>query len=154
MGDVLHPFFYTFCGHIPTYSVITALSDCEKPYVTKNTVRDSTVVGVKPISGQVRCEASYDGEDRVFLGSISAKQLEFCELDFKNLPLSASARPRTVLSGGRKNWLNVQFKFSGEGLSPFGLYSLAYRYTLSDSAHHNDNRKSKFDNFDGKSLIC
>ena len=139
MGDTTHPYFYTFCGHIPTYTVITVPSDCDRPYLVKSTVRDSTVVGIKPISGQINCEAIYDGDDRVFLGSISAKHLDFCELDFKNLPLSASARPRTVLSGGRRNWLNVQFKFTGEGLSPFGLYSLAYRYTLSDSAHHKNN---------------
>lgn len=133
MGNMLHPYFYTFAGHVPSYKLVTTPDICGKYYLRKSTVRDSTKITLKPISGKIELSAIYDSQRVVQLGIMNADVLGFCDACFDNLPLSQTPKPYSIVGGGERGWTQVQFVLSSVGHSPFGLYSLAYRYTLEDS---------------------
>ena len=132
MGDATHPLFYTFTDHIPTYKVVTEADDCGRFYLAKRTVKGSTVISVKPICGKINVTALYDEDRRRELGAITGEVMNFVDLDFGNLSLSASPICRRILYDTEKDWSCVRFSIESEGLSPFGIYSVAYRYTHDD----------------------
>ena len=76
--------------------------------------------------------ALYDEDRRRELGAITGEVMNFVDLDFGNLSLSASPICRRILYDTEKDWSCVRFSIESEGLSPFGIYSVAYRYTLDD----------------------
>lgn len=150
-GSRLHPFFYTFSSHIPSYKVALAADCCGKPYLTKSTLRESTSVSLTPFSGKVYCEAIYDSHKKLSLGTVKASlegmsqsekqaqstgtpeaQSEHCHVSH-----ICSKLPYTILCPGQRDWTEVQYLFAGEGLSPFSIRSLAFRYTFED----NQNKK-------------
>lgn len=138
-GSSLHPFYYSHLGHVPTFKAVTVPDDCEKPYLEKSTVRSSAAIGIKPIFGKVVCDAIYDLEKRVRLGVITAAELNFSALDFGNASLSSAKMPTVRLPHAKRGWLSISFSFESEGLSPFGLSYVAYRYTLDDNLNNNSN---------------
>ena len=133
-GDTLHPYYYTMCEHLPSYKLILKNHDGGKCYLEKSTVQSSTRIMLKCMSGGgVDCSVVYDG-DRLFpLGRLAGGKLDFGNVDFEDLTIAA--RPYALSSPRltESPWYTKQFIFTSEGeLSPFGIYSAAYRFTLSD----------------------
>lgn len=132
-AGTLHPFYYTFCGHIPNYRVITSDDDGERFYLGKRMVKGSAVISFKPISGRIRCDMIFDGDKRVSLGSISTASLDFSDFNFGNAALSGAKKAFTAAKSSESDWNTVCFSIASEELSPFGIYSIAYRYTFEDN---------------------
>ena len=131
MGKRLHPEFYSFAGHAPKYVMLTAEDDCDIPYLEKSTVPRSLVVRIKNIGyGGITCSVKTEKGVRV-LGELASSEVSFADLD-ASLMTYATDRSSTVSIDDRsRGWIRKQICLSSDRYcSPFGVYSLSYRYKI------------------------
>ena len=139
MGNKIHPYYYSFAGHAPTYALITRLDDCGVPHLTKNTVRKSLVIKAKSATGDsISCEVKTDNRDSVHIGNFPAVSGGFANLDF-SAPLWNTGRYSSVnLDEKEKRWIEKQIILSCEKFaSPISVYSISYRYTIKGKIKNN-----------------
>ncbi len=130
MGDKIHPDFYTFAGFTPRYAVLTAEDDCGVPYLEKTTVPSSLVIKTKNMGGSFKCRVKTEQGVRE-LGKVSVQKASFDEVDMSGLT-SITENSSTVPLPDRSNgWIRKQIcLISEEFRSPFGVYSISYRYRI------------------------
>ncbi len=131
-GRGLHPSYYSFAGHTPRYVLSTVRDDCGIPHLTKNTVKHSAVVKMRTLGrGRITCEAGTDRSGYKETASIPNGGLKFDDMDFSCLTFTEGADVTLPISEKEKRWVEKDLNFySEEFASPFGVSSIAYRFTV------------------------
>lgn len=139
MGTKIHPYFYSFDGHAPTYLIKTSLDDCGVPHLTKSTVKKSLVVKAKSQSNEcIECEVSIDGHDPVFIDSFPYVGVSFDDFDFNEAPWSVHRYDSYALPEKEKRWIEKQITLRTSAYaSPISVYSIAYRYVIKGKIKNN-----------------
>ena len=139
MGNKIHPLYYSFAGHAPTYVVKTALDDCGVPHLTKSTVKKSLVIKAKSYTPDaIRCEVIADTRDPVYVGSFPAVSVGFDNFDFTSVPWYVSRYTSVTLSENEKRWVEKQICLSSDTFaSPISVYSITYRYVIKGKIKNN-----------------
>ena len=132
MSNKIHPEYYSFNSHAPTYVVRTALDNCGVPHLTKNTVKNSLVIKAKSYtSDAIACEVITDGNDPVSVGSFPAASVGFDDFSFISAPWYVSRYTSVTLPEHEKRWIEKQIALSASSFeSPISIYSITYRYTI------------------------
>ena len=139
MADKLHPHFYSFAGHAPTYIIRTALDDCGIPHLTKSTVKKSLVIKAKShTSYAIRCDVKSDEKDAVYVDSLPAASMGFDSFSFTATPWNTGRYSSVSLSENEKRWIEKQITLSSKSFeSPIAIYSISYRYTIKGKIKNN-----------------
>ncbi len=139
MGHKLHPLFYSFAGHAPSYAVRTSLDDCGIPHLTKNTAKKSLVIKAKsPKDGAISCEITTDACEPKYVGALPIAGSDFPDFDFTNPPWQVSDYTSYVLGEKKKRWIEKQITLTANGFaSPIFLYSISYRYVIKGKIKNN-----------------
>ena len=132
MGNKIHPSFYSFDRHAARYGVSTASDNCEIPYLTKSTVRNSLAVKFKVFENTtVTAEVETDNGGRRSLGVIPLSSLSFECVDFSGMSASLSDYSTITIPESERGWTEKRLAFrSNSFCSPFGVYSISYRYKI------------------------
>ncbi len=132
MGRRIHTDFYSFANHAPRYALITANDNCGLPHLTKNTVKNSLTVKCRAFSSsKLICEVGTDRSGYRETTSFPGGELDFTALDFGTLSANTSSSFTVPIGEHEKGWVEKQLAFySDEYASPFGIYSITYRFTV------------------------
>ena len=130
MGDRLHPEFYSFAGYAPRYALLTAEDDCGVPYLEKTTVPYSLAIRVKNLGGGFECRLKTEQGVRS-LGFVTAGRASFDCVDMSRLTSVTESSSTVTLPDRSQGWIHKQICLLSEAFrSPFGVYSIAYRYKI------------------------
>ncbi len=132
MGNSLHPIFYSFADHSPTYALVTSFDDCGYPYLHKDTVPLSFVICCKSgAAGNMDCVISTDTGGYREAATYSCARFDFGEIDFTNISFDTAERQSVTLGEREQNWTRKQIAIStNKFCSPLSVYSISYRYTI------------------------
>lgn len=139
MGNKIHPVYYLFDNHTPTYVIKTALDNCGVPHLTKSTVKKSLVIKAKSYTPDaIRCEVTTDANEPVFIGSFPSAEVGFDDFDFNSAPWYVNRYRSVALSEKEKRWIEKQITLtSREFCSPISIYSISYRYVIKGKIKNN-----------------
>jgi hypothetical protein len=128
----IHPLYYSFAGHAPRYVLQTAKDDCDVPYLTKKSVRDSLVIKLKcPVKSSVICKVGTDIGGYSEKALVPASRFSFETLDFSSMAFLTSESSTVPISEAERGWINKQITLCAEEFaSPIGVYSINYRYKI------------------------
>ncbi|MBQ9070996.1 MAG: leucine-rich repeat domain-containing protein [Clostridia bacterium] len=126
----LHPYYYSFAGHAPRYALQTKRDDCSIPHLTKSTVKNSLTLKCRAIaSGKIRCEVGTDNEGYSEICAFPGHDMLFADMDFTSVSMSTEDIYTVPVHEKSKNWIEKQITiYSDDYGSPFGLYTIAYRF--------------------------
>ena len=132
MGRRIHPDFYSFAGHAPRYALITPADNCGIPHLTKSTVKGSLAVKCRALNaGKLICEVGTDRSGYREITSFPGGEFDFESLDFTLLSANTSDSYTVVIGERERGWIEKQIAFyADEYASPFGIYSVSYRFTV------------------------
>ena len=139
MGNKIHPVYYSFDHHAPTYVIKTALDNCGVPHLTKSTVKKSLVIKAKSSTPDaIRCEVTTDANEPVLVGSFPSSEVGFDDFDFNNSPWYVSRYRSVALSEKEKRWIEKQITLTSKSFqSPISIYSISYRYVIKGKIKNN-----------------
>ena len=128
----LHPYYYSFDHHAPRYALKTAKDSCGMPHLSKSTVKHSLAMKLKSAgSGSFTAEVFCDTRGYRELCDFPSGKLSFSDMDFSSLTLETEDSYTVPLSEREKRWVEKQIAvYTDEYESPFGVYSIAYRFTV------------------------
>lgn len=131
-GRIIHPTFYSFANHAPTYALRTKLDNGSIPHLIKDTVKHSLSLKCRAFcSGQIICEVSTDKDGYSEVCRFPGGAISFADIDFSSLSLSTDASFTVPLSEKEKGWIEKQISlYTNDYNSPFGIYTIAYRFTV------------------------
>lgn len=131
LGFSIHPYYYSFMGHTPTYCVRTISDDCDISYLEKTTVPHSTHMKLKGLGGSVRCLIKTDETSSKELGIINMALPDFDQLDFEQFCFETDNSQNIVVNDKSRRYVEKEIVLvSDKPESPFGVYSLSYRYKV------------------------
>lgn len=131
-GNRIHPYYYSFDDHAPSYALKTVSDDGSIPHFTKSTVKHSLTVKMRCLgSRSVRCEVGTDRKGYSEISEFPDACMNFAEFDFATLSFENKDYVTVALKEREKGWIekNVGF-YSNEFMSPFGIYSITYRFSV------------------------
>ena len=139
MSNRIHPEYYSFQSHTPTYVVRTALDNCGVPHLTKSTVKNSLVIKAKSYTPDaIACEVITDANDPVSVGSFPQGGLGFDDFSFISAPWYVSRYTSAALPEHEKRWIEKQITLSANSFeSPISIYSISYRYVIKGRIKNN-----------------
>ena len=128
----IHPAFYSFVGHKPTYALRTALDNCDIPHLTKSSVKDSLTLKCRSAGAiSIVCEVGTDHGGYRELTSFPGGVLDFCEMDFQAFSFVGDEYFTVPIREKEKGWIEKQIGItSREFASPIALVSISYRYVV------------------------
>ena len=118
-GDRLHPYYYSFMGHAPLCEIESADDNLDTASLTKSTVKGSFALTLR---------AEGEREPTLLVSTDGS--------DYKEIPLSrrrygSPERFKLTADEKEKGYVEKRFKLSSsEYSSPFGVYSIEYRYKI------------------------
>ncbi|MBO5010345.1 MAG: leucine-rich repeat protein [Clostridia bacterium] len=132
MGNIIHPYYYSFGNHSVSYTIATAADDCGISYLEKSTIRSSFALKLKCMSD---CEISIfvktDKSGIKELCKIHPGKVDFYSLDFSRLAIDGADYATISINEHEKGWIEKQFIFTAQSFrAPMGIHSLAYRYKI------------------------
>ncbi len=132
VGRDIHPSFYSFAGHAPTYAISTPRDSCRIPHLTKSTVKHSLVLKCRaPASGRLCCEVGTERSGYSEIARHPGSEFSFAEWNFESVSLDTGEYYTLPLAEREKNWIEKQITvYSSEFASPIGIFSITYRYTV------------------------
>lgn len=131
-GERIHPYFYSFASHAPRYALVTKSDDCGSPHLAKSTVTDSLAVKLGAGGSHIRLEVITDGGKCHELCELSAKRMNFSDLDFSDLSFETGESFTVGVKDRSRGWCEKQISiYSDEYASPISVQSVSYRYKLS-----------------------
>lgn len=129
----IHRHWYTFNGRQIDSFLTTAYDHAGFPDLAKKTVKKSLVVHAKTFPGsrmEIRVRTNRNDEWRQ-VGMISVATYDFYSLDFASAPLQLTDETLTTIREKEKKWALKQLYFGSVGfMSPWGIYSAGYRFTV------------------------
>ncbi len=137
--DKLHPEFYTFASHIPTYSLSTAFDDCDIPHLTKSTVKNSLAIKFKSLGPASVCLNAYTNTSGYSeLADAPVGYISFASADFSTFSFEELESFTLSFGEREKNWVEKQIALTSSApYSPFGVYSITYLYTVHGKIKNN-----------------
>ena len=128
----IHPDYYSFGGRAARYVIKTVMDNVGIPHLTKSTVKNSLVAKMKLFAkSDVGFEIKTDKGDYVELSKIPDTVLDFEDIDFGSISFVNSDYSSIAIREKEKGWIEKQLQIKSEKFcAPFGLCSLAYRYTI------------------------
>lgn len=139
MGHKLHPTYYSFADHAPTYVIRTALDDCGIPHLTKSTVKKSLVIKARSETPDaIRCDVKSDEREPTYVANFPAGKVGFDSMDFESAPWYVGRYGAVALPENEKRWIEKQITLSSSKYeSPIAVYSISYRYTIKGKIKNN-----------------
>lgn len=137
-GRRIHPYFYSFDSHAPLYAVKTVSDDGGIPHFTKSTVKGSLTLKLRCLgNGSVCCEVGTEHSGYKEIARLPDSALNFAELDFSAFSFSNRESVTVPLKEREKAWIEKNISiYSNEYTSPFGIYSITYRFTVKGKIKH------------------
>ena len=132
MGKRIHPDFYAFHNHSPRYALISAYDDCGVPHLRKSTVKSSLTAKLAILGGgRIFCEVGRDGNGYCPIASVDGVS-DFSALSFTAPPFASGTSVTLALPEYERGWVEKSIALYSEDFrSPFGVYSICYRYRIS-----------------------
>ena len=130
--DRIHPYYYSFDGHAPCYAIKTVSDDGSIPHFTKNTVKHSLTAKMRCLGhGSVTCEVGTDLRGYNEIAELPDSGMNFAEFDFSSLSFENKDFVTVALREHERGWIEKDVAFySNKYTSPFGVYSITYRFTV------------------------
>ncbi len=131
-GKVLHPYYYSFAFHPPRYALSTVSDNGNFPNLSKSTVKHSVAVKLRTIGhGNLFCEVGTEKTGYKEISTIPDGALNFEEMDFSSLIFTNTEYMTLPIKEREKGWIEKSISFySDEYSSPFGIYSITYRFKI------------------------
>ena len=130
-GRRIHPYYYRFDDHIPTYSLRTVLDNCGIPHLTKNTVKHSLAVKMSATgSGSVVCEIGTDRSGYRENARIPNSEVDFSCFNFAHLAFETADHFTIPVSEKEKGWIEKEIAIYSSDGAPIAIYSMTYRFTI------------------------
>lgn len=128
----IHPYFYSFDGVAPRYTLRTVRSYCSIPHLTKSTVKNSAVVKYRAASpGSIVYEVGTDRSGYREKAEIYGSGIDFSEIDFDTLTLSPPTDVTVPIKEAERGWVEKDIGiYSRSFACPIAIYSLAYRFRI------------------------
>ncbi len=132
MGRKIHPEYYSFDGHTPRYALSTVYDDAGVANMTKNSVKASLTLKLETHGeGAFICEVGTDRKGYREVAEYSSRELDFNTFDFSSLAFLSESRITLPISERQKGWVEKQVSlYSKNFRSPFGIYSISYRFYI------------------------
>ena len=132
MGKRIHPSFYSFDSHAARYAVSTRLDCCDAPQYMKDTVPGSLVVKLCAMGGtSIKCEVGNDAQGYKCFGGVSLSSIDFSICDLSRASFSTAPYAHVMPKDRSFGWFEKRISiFTDEFCSPFGVYSISYRYKI------------------------
>ena len=131
-GKRIHPYYYSFAFHAPRYALSTVSDNGGFPNLTKSTVKHTLAIKLLTIGhGNLYCEVGTDRTGYKEISKIPDGALNFDELDFSALTFTNTEYTTLPIKEREKGWIEKSMSFySNEYSSPFGIYSITYRFEI------------------------
>ncbi len=130
-GRRIHPYYYRFDNHLPTYAAKTVLDNCGIPHLTKSTVKHSLAVKMSATgAGSVVCEVGTDRSGYTERAEVPNAEIDFSSLDFAYLAFETAEHFTIPISEKEKNWIEKEIAISSADGAPIAIYSMSYRFTV------------------------
>ena len=127
----IHPYFYSFAGHTPTYALRTVLDNCGIPHLAKSTVKHSLAIKMAAKgSGSVVCEVGTDRSGYSENARIPNAEVDFSSFDFAYLAFETADQFTIPISEKEKMWIEKEIAISSSDGAPIAIYSMSYRFTV------------------------
>jgi hypothetical protein len=128
----LHPYYYSFDRHAPRYALKCAKDSCSMPHLSKNTVKHSLTVKLRAQgTGCFTAEVFCDTRGYRELCKFPSGRVSFSDMNFSSLTMQTEDTYTAPLSEREKRWVEKQIAiYTDEYSSPFGIYAIAYRFTV------------------------
>ncbi len=127
----IHPYFYSFDTHAPTYALRTVLDNCGIPHLTKSTVKHSLAIKMAASgNGSVVCEVGTDKSGYSESARIPNAEIDFSCLDFAHLAFETAEHFTIPISEKEKDWIEKEIAISSTEGAPIAIYSMSYRFTV------------------------
>ena len=132
MARRIHTDFYSFAGHAPRYALKTVFDNCSIPNLTKSTVKGSLTLKCRAFTkSNLVCEVGTDNSGYKETTSFPGTEFDFSALDFGGFTSNTSQSFSVPIAEREKGWIEKQITlYSDEFASPFGIYSINYRFTV------------------------
>lgn len=132
MSRRIHTDFYSFAGHAPRYALKTAFDNCSIAHLTKSTVKGSLTLKCRAFTkSRLVCEVGTDISGYKETTSFPGTDFDFSSLDFSFFSSNTSQSFSVPIAEREKGWIEKQITlYSDEFASPFGIYSINYRFTV------------------------
>ena len=139
MANRIHPDFYNFAGHSPTYEIRTAFDDCGVPHLTKSTVKKSLVIKASAYVGNtIACKVNTDRNGTCDVGLLPINDVGFADFFFAYAMWSGGKYSSFTLPEKEKAWIEKQIALQCTEYScPISIYSITYRYTIKGRIKNN-----------------
>lgn len=136
-GRVIHPCFYDFDRHAPHYELVYPLDDCGVPHLEKDTVKSSLVIKCQSYaSSALSLTVATDRHISRCERTLPSGSLSFSDLDFSALALSEADTFTAAFDERERRWVEKQISLSSDRIfSPFGVYTVAYRFRIHGRVH-------------------
>ncbi|MBO5907173.1 MAG: leucine-rich repeat domain-containing protein [Clostridia bacterium] len=130
----LHKSYYSFLGHAVRYALKTYPDELEVGYFEKSTVGASLIIRHKNLDGgSLKCEIITDKGAKRF-EACPLRALSFDDTDFGELSTAVSDKSYLTVNDRSRGFFEKQIAlYSDSYASPFGVYSISYRYKIEDT---------------------
>lgn len=124
--------WYTFNGRAYFSGCATKSENCSLPHLSKNTERGCSIVKLKNMPGEKVCvRVRTDRDDWEDCDVLYGGMSHYGEYDFSVTDFASGAVRMARIHEKKKHWTEKQYFFFSDGYQrPFGLVSVAYRYSV------------------------
>lgn len=127
----IHPSYYRFDDHLPTYALRTVLDNCGIPHLTKSTVKHSLAIKMSVTgSGSVICEVGTDCSGYKETARVPNAEIDFSCFDFAHLAFETADHFTIPISEKEKGWIEKEIAIRSSDGAPIAIYSMSYRFTV------------------------
>ena len=132
MGNLIHPYYYSFDTHRASYCLITPPDNCGLPHLEKNTVRASATVKFRCFSdAELIIKTKTDKKSPAEIARFRCGALDFDTLDFSSLSLCTDDAQTLTLDDSDRGWIEKQYIITSSGFrEPIGIDSLSFGYRI------------------------
>lgn len=132
-SGAIHRHWYTFNGRQIDSFLTTVYDHAGYPDLAKKTVKKSLIIHAKTFPGsraEVKVRTNLKNEWR-HIGVISVATYDFYSLDYASAPLQSTEEALITIREKEKKWALKQLHFGSVGfMSPWGIYSVGYRFNI------------------------
>ena len=130
-GNRIHPYYYRFVDHLPTYALRTMLDNCGIPHLTKSTVKHSLAIKMSSCgAGNVVCEVGTDRSGYSETARVPSAEIDFATLNFAHLAFETFDHFTIPIAEREKSWIEKEIAISSSDGAPIAIYSMSYRFTI------------------------
>lgn len=131
-GRVIHPYHYSAAGHRMRYGIRVLPLPDDGTCRAKSDVRGSLTVKLeRRSSGMITVLSVIDGDEVRELAKFPLGGLDFEDLDFESLAMTAQNTEIHMIPDNARNYAEKQIiVYTDDYLSPFAIQSLSYAYRI------------------------